>query len=454
MDIQRRDRKQRSSQNQGQRQRGKTPSRTPVAQGALAAKSRSRSTSRSRPRSSRSAKSSRPPFPTSGRTIWPTINPSGSCDVLARVHVAPGGPNRTQIRSSLVPRSTAALVDHALAAAGHRSRRHLRAADGRRAWPVRLRQRRGHDEPRELQLPRVSRQVLERNRSSAEKRSVRSERARRLARGNPVRPRSPQEDAPLDGAVRSPPRRRRAVSCLEAISKSAGQVTQRDLAWCRWKNTKVIFNDNAIRTAIPVEHIQGQLENVSGWSNGMALEVEGIMKLESVSFMGQQITQLESPFHVQGRPRNARQHPRSLPGRRGARRRRLLDQPGRNPALPCRALAQGRPARGIRTHDLRPPILPRLDRRTDRNRRIGQRRAQHPRPRRSPHPRRETWASCRRCLRLASVINSVPSITVASREKNRTQGKTAFDSADVNFSDRQRHRPRSTRSSSPAMPSV
>ena len=58
---------------------------------------------------------------------------------------------------------------------------------------------------------------------------------------------------------------------------------------------------------------------MSGWSNGMALEVEGIMKLESVSFIGQQFTQLESPFHVKEGPRNPRQHPGPLPGRRGIR---------------------------------------------------------------------------------------------------------------------------------------
>ena len=53
-----------------------------------------------------------------------------------------------------------------------------------------------------------------------------------------------------------------------------------------------------MRTEIPLEHIQGQLENVGGWSNGMKVEVDGIMHLESVSFIGQQVTQLESPFHV------------------------------------------------------------------------------------------------------------------------------------------------------------
>ena len=33
-----------------------------------------------------------------------------------------------------------------------------------------------------------------------------------------------------------------------------------DLAWCKWKNTKVVFIDNTVKTAIPLEHIQGELE--------------------------------------------------------------------------------------------------------------------------------------------------------------------------------------------------
>lgn len=69
-------------------------------------------------------------------------------------------------------------------------------------------------------------------------------------------------------------------------------------AWCRWDKTLVVFNDNSLRTGIPLEHIQGQIENVSGWSNGRALEVQGILNLASVMFLGQQITQVESPFHV------------------------------------------------------------------------------------------------------------------------------------------------------------
>ncbi|HEX3450944.1 MAG TPA: AsmA-like C-terminal region-containing protein, partial [Isosphaeraceae bacterium] len=69
-------------------------------------------------------------------------------------------------------------------------------------------------------------------------------------------------------------------------------------AWCKWWNTLVVFNDNSVRTGIPLEHIQGQLDNVSGWSNGAALEVKGAIRLASVSILGQQITEVESPFQI------------------------------------------------------------------------------------------------------------------------------------------------------------
>ena len=69
-------------------------------------------------------------------------------------------------------------------------------------------------------------------------------------------------------------------------------------AWCRWDKTLAVFIDNTLKAGIPLEHIQGQLEDVRGWSNGQALEVHGIVRLDSVSLLGQQITELESPFHV------------------------------------------------------------------------------------------------------------------------------------------------------------
>ena len=70
-------------------------------------------------------------------------------------------------------------------------------------------------------------------------------------------------------------------------------------AWCQWDQTKVVLIDNSLKSEVPLEHIQGQLEDVHGWSDGQALEVHGIVNLESVSLMGQQITHLESPFHLE-----------------------------------------------------------------------------------------------------------------------------------------------------------
>lgn len=72
-----------------------------------------------------------------------------------------------------------------------------------------------------------------------------------------------------------------------------------ELAWCQWSDTRVVFIDNSLKGAVPLEHIQGQLEGVHGRSNGQTLEVHGIVRLASVSLMGQQITELESPFHVE-----------------------------------------------------------------------------------------------------------------------------------------------------------
>ena len=70
-------------------------------------------------------------------------------------------------------------------------------------------------------------------------------------------------------------------------------------AWCKWNKMLVVFDGNTVKTGIPLEHIHGQLERVRGWSNGVTLEVEGILNLESVSVLGQQITKVESPFSHQ-----------------------------------------------------------------------------------------------------------------------------------------------------------
>jgi hypothetical protein len=70
--------------------------------------------------------------------------------------------------------------------------------------------------------------------------------------------------------------------------------------WCRWDKTLVIFNDNAvqIQPELALEHVQGQIDNVRGWTDGEAFEVHGALQLESVGLLGQQITRLESPIDI------------------------------------------------------------------------------------------------------------------------------------------------------------
>jgi len=67
---------------------------------------------------------------------------------------------------------------------------------------------------------------------------------------------------------------------------------------CKWDHALVVFNDNTIQAGLPLEHMQGQLANVWGESDGGNLEVHGALDLCSVSLHGQQITQLESPLDV------------------------------------------------------------------------------------------------------------------------------------------------------------
>ncbi|WP_165232614.1 AsmA family protein [Aquisphaera insulae] len=70
-------------------------------------------------------------------------------------------------------------------------------------------------------------------------------------------------------------------------------------AWCRWERMSVVLSDNSITSEVPLKHIQGQLEEVRGWSNGLGLEVHGRFNLASVDVMDQQVTQLTSAFHIE-----------------------------------------------------------------------------------------------------------------------------------------------------------
>ncbi|HEV3165851.1 MAG TPA: AsmA-like C-terminal region-containing protein [Isosphaeraceae bacterium] len=76
----------------------------------------------------------------------------------------------------------------------------------------------------------------------------------------------------------------------------SGQLGQP--AWCSWNEALVVFNGNTIQTGLPLEHLQGQLDHLRGGYNGQHLEVHGMLALDSVSLMGQQLTQLSSPVDV------------------------------------------------------------------------------------------------------------------------------------------------------------
>lgn len=67
---------------------------------------------------------------------------------------------------------------------------------------------------------------------------------------------------------------------------------------CGWDEALVVFNGNEIQAGVPLTALQGQLDSVRGWSDGERLEVHGVLRLASVSLLGQQVTKLESPLNV------------------------------------------------------------------------------------------------------------------------------------------------------------
>lgn len=71
---------------------------------------------------------------------------------------------------------------------------------------------------------------------------------------------------------------------------------------CTWDHVLVVFDDNSvqIQPGLAVEHLQGQLDSVSGQTYGDLFELHGALQLKSLGLLGQQVTELESPIHVQG----------------------------------------------------------------------------------------------------------------------------------------------------------
>jgi hypothetical protein len=238
-------------------------------------------------------------LPVAWRQSWPTINPTGSCNVAAEVHVNPGRDDNTHIVILPRPESNVRLeiprFPQPNVAPGGTTELRLEDVGGRfvfdngkvamngvgftfRGAPVRF----SHgtvcmEDTGSFDLS-VSDLWIDQIRLDSELRKkmtpLMSQFALRLDDGKTFRARG---DLQIGwSGVRGEP------------------------AWCRWDKALVVFNDNTIKTGIPLEHIQGELNHVSGWSNGTALEVHGIVKLASVSLIGQQITNFESPFHVVG----------------------------------------------------------------------------------------------------------------------------------------------------------
>ena len=73
-----------------------------------------------------------------------------------------------------------------------------------------------------------------------------------------------------------------------------------ETAWCRWQNGLVVLDDNKaeIGTELALEHIQGEFDNVRGLFDGQKLEVHGKLDLDSIDVFGQQVTHLKANLDV------------------------------------------------------------------------------------------------------------------------------------------------------------
>ena len=240
-------------------------------------------------------------LPKAWRKTWPTINPSGSCDVDAEVHVDPHRIDHTHTHIEIFPRRESNL-----------------------RLEITRSPQLGIDPGGTIELPMED----VHGRFIFDDGSVAMHDVNFKFRGAPVkfsRGTVLLEDTgrfdlnvhdllierirfDLDLRQRMPPLMAQFALRLDDghSFRARGDLqigwsgAEGDLAWCKWSKTLVVFNDNTVKTAVPLEHIHGQIEQASGWSNGKELQIQGILKLGSVSLLGQQITRLESPFHVSG----------------------------------------------------------------------------------------------------------------------------------------------------------
>ena len=183
------------------------------------------------------------------------------------------------------------------AAAESRPGRDDRDADGGRQGPIRLRQRHREDARRRLQVPRCPGQVRPRHghvkTTASSKLEVYDLRAQDFRLDSRLRDKMPPVMADFARRLDEGKTFRVNGNLKLSWSGKLGEPPR-----CKWDHALVVFNDNTIQAGLPLEHMQGQLANVWGESDGGNLEVHGALDLCSVSLHGQQVTQLESPLDV------------------------------------------------------------------------------------------------------------------------------------------------------------
>ncbi len=237
-------------------------------------------------------------LPQAWRKTWDTINPAGSCDIeTAQIHVSPGQPDRTHI--VILPRPESSVrLEIPRAPGGSRDQGgivelRMDKVGGRFVFDdgaVEMQDGRFEFRGAEARFAKGSVKVEDTGRFDL---AVKDMWVDGLRFDKDLRQKMPplmaQTALRLDDG-----RTFRARGDLEiGWSGRPG-----DLAWCRWDRTLVVFVDNTVKTAIPLEHVQGQIQGVRGWSNGAGFEVAGVLRLDSVVVAGQQFTELESPFSV------------------------------------------------------------------------------------------------------------------------------------------------------------
>jgi AsmA-like C-terminal region len=370
-------------------------------------------------------------LPPAWRNSWPILNPTGACDVDAEVHVAPGRPDRTHI--VITPRADS----------------NVRLRVTRSPQP-------GLDPGATIELPMED----VHGRFVVDDGKVTMNDVNFMFRGAPVRfarGTVSLEDSGRFGlsvnqllieAIRfdadlrhkMPP-----IMQLFALKLDDGKTFRArgnlqigwtgrpgDPAWCRWTDTLVVFNGNSIKTAIPIEHMEGQLDHVSGWSNGLTLQVEGHLNLSSVIVLGQQITDLESPFHVRdGVARLESVHGRFLKGELASDDAcwiTLDATPRYHSAL---SLQGAQLEEYARTIPGRQSYRGNISARLELNGLGSDIRSLHGGG--EGHITQGDLGELPALLRFAKVLNGVANINLSPAERPRSPGKTAFDSADIAF---------------------